>query len=477
MSGLRDELKEMSRGFRWGRRPLVPRSAEPFAEEKDDVGFPTDWARTQAGIAARQAILKGFMHPLLKNELSLRVFGLDNLKGVDAPVVFFSNHSSHLDATLILTTLPDVWQAKTAVGAARDYFFDVWWRQAFTALVYGAFPIDRSRGGRGAVDKARELIEDGWSIVVFPEGTRSQDGHVQRFRHGASRLCLEHGVAAVPIAILGAYQAMPKGRFWPQAGPPDRHAALRRAARTRSRARRIRTCRAGWRRRSRSSSTRTGRPGGIRSQRAQRERDAVARRAAGPGVAEAVGGLEAAVAAAARPGPGSRTRAPHRRREAQGHARRGGDPSVRPRGLQRREPRPDRRRAVGVRKQTLLYYFPTKDALLEACLAAAGERLVVEIAQALEGKETYWDRAEAVIHAVFGLAEEWPEFPMFIREAGRLGPDAFARFAGVLDPLRRRAIDFLQTGMDTGEIRKQDPAMLLFTLYTGVVVRSPRRAS
>ena len=94
---------------------------------------------------------------------------------------------------------------------------------------------------------------------------------------------------------------------------------------------------------------------------------------------------------------------------------------------------------------------------------------MIEIAQALEGKETYWDRAEAVIHAVFGLAEEWPEFPMFIREAGRLGPDAFARFAGVLDPLRRRAIDFLQTGMDTGEIRKQDPAMLLFTLYTGVV--------
>jgi 1-acyl-sn-glycerol-3-phosphate acyltransferase len=188
--------------------------------EKDDIGFPTDWARTHAGVAARQAILNGLMHPLLKNELSLRVFGLDNLKGVDAPVVFFSNHSSHLDATLILTTLPDVWQSKTAVGAARDYFFDVWWRQAFTALVYGAFPIDRSRGGSGAVDKARELIEDGWSLVVFPEGTRSPDGHVQRFRHGTARLCLEHGIAAAPIAIVGAHQAMPKGRFWPKTGRP-----------------------------------------------------------------------------------------------------------------------------------------------------------------------------------------------------------------------------------------------------------------
>ena len=64
--------------------------------------------------------------------------------------------------------------------------------------------------------------------------------------------------------------------------------------------------------------------------------------------------------------------------------------------------------AVGIRKQTLLYYFPTKDALLEACLQAAGTRVAEEIAAALEGKETYWDRAEAVIHAVFALAEEWP---------------------------------------------------------------------
>ena len=93
--------------------------------------------------------------------------------------------------------------------------------------------------------------------------------------------------------------------------------------------------------------------------------------------------------------------------------------------------------AVGVRKQTLLYYFPTKDALLEACLNAAGVRLA--------------------------------EVPMFVREAGRLGPLAFERFADVLDPLRRRAVDFLQAGMDAGHVRKQDPAMLLFTLYTAVV--------
>ena len=125
--------------------------------------------------------------------------------------------------------------------------------------------------------------------------------------------------------------------------------------------------------------------------------------------------------------------------------------------------------AVGIRKQTLLYYFPTKEALLEACLAAAGQRVAEALAEALSGKETYWERAEAVIHAVFRLAEQWPEFPMFVREAGRLGPEAFERFTAILDPLRLRAIAFLETGMKEGEIRRQDPALLLFTLYTAVV--------
>ncbi|MGH7540863.1 MAG: lysophospholipid acyltransferase family protein [Gemmatimonadota bacterium] len=217
---MRDELKGMAEGFRWGRRPLVPRSAEPHAKPKEDRVFPSDWARSDFGVAVRQVLLKAGMHPLVRNELTLRVFGRDNLEGVPPPLIFFSNHSSHLDATLIMCTLPDEWQAKTAVGAARDYFFDVWWRQAFTALMYGAFPIDRARGARGAVDKARELLSESWSIVVFPEGTRSADGHLQRFRHGAARLAVETGAGLAPIAIVGAYQAMPKGRFWPRSGRP-----------------------------------------------------------------------------------------------------------------------------------------------------------------------------------------------------------------------------------------------------------------
>ena len=54
--------------------------------------------------------------------------------------------------------------------------------------------------------------------MVFPEGARSPDGHMQRFRHGTARLCIEAGIGAVPIGIRGAYQAMPKGKNWPRNG-------------------------------------------------------------------------------------------------------------------------------------------------------------------------------------------------------------------------------------------------------------------
>ena len=225
--GVRDELKGMAQGFRWGRRPVVPRDAEPYVRERPDAGFPTDWARSDAGVAARQLILNAGMKTIIKSELSLRVYGADDLSAVRGPVIFYSNHSSHLDATLIMSTLPDRFQRRTAVGAARDYFFDVWWRQAFTALVYAGFPIDRGRGGAGSIDKARQIVQEGWSIVVFPEGTRSRDGHLQRFRHGASRLALELGVSVVPVAIDRRLPGDAEGRVVAARGASTRDDPLR----------------------------------------------------------------------------------------------------------------------------------------------------------------------------------------------------------------------------------------------------------
>jgi TetR/AcrR family transcriptional regulator len=125
--------------------------------------------------------------------------------------------------------------------------------------------------------------------------------------------------------------------------------------------------------------------------------------------------------------------------------------------------------AAGVRKQTLLYYFPTKDALLQACVEETSRRVSEHLISALDAEASGSRKAEAVVHALFELAESWPEFPQFVREASRLGTDVIERFAAILEPLRLRALGFLANGMMEGQIRRQDPALLLFTLYTAVI--------
>jgi 1-acyl-sn-glycerol-3-phosphate acyltransferase len=214
-----DEVRDVAKGWRWGRRTMTPRSALESTPPPKRWDFPTDWARTDAGRMARDVILDVGIRTIIRNETTPEVFGLDNLEGLRGPVMFISNHSSHLDASIILITLPRSWRDKTATAAAKDYFFDVWWRSAFTALVYSGFPVERGAGER-ATAKATELIRDGWNIIVFPEGTRSTDGWLQRFRHGTARLALDMSMPVVPIAIVGAYAAMPKGRSWPKPGRP-----------------------------------------------------------------------------------------------------------------------------------------------------------------------------------------------------------------------------------------------------------------
>jgi len=218
-SSLYDDIKQVAQGWRWSRRSLTPRSAEPFQDEPERKEFSTEWARTPAGRAAREFVHRAIMKPIYFNEVSPTIEGADNLDLVTGPVIFVSNHSSHLDAGLIMSSLPKKWRRNTATGAAADYFFDTWWKSLATGLVYNAFPIDR--GGRGqSIPTARRLLNEGWNLLVFPEGTRTPDGWMQRFRHGTARMCVEYGVPVVPIGITGSYAAMPKGSSWPKGGRP-----------------------------------------------------------------------------------------------------------------------------------------------------------------------------------------------------------------------------------------------------------------
>jgi 1-acyl-sn-glycerol-3-phosphate acyltransferase len=228
---LRTDISQMSRGWRWSRRPLPPHSAEPhhsFAEPRE---FPTDWARSRPARAARELVLRGGLTPLVRRETSVRIEGLDIFDDLDGPVIIVANHTSHLDTALLLTTLPVAWQRKVTVGAAADYFFDAWWRAIGSALVFATFPIERH--GQGLSDTPAKLIEAGWSIVMFPEGTRSPDGWTRRFRPGAAALARMHNIPVVPVAIRGSYAAMPRGRNWPKPGRPPVHVRYGRPVRPR----------------------------------------------------------------------------------------------------------------------------------------------------------------------------------------------------------------------------------------------------
>lgn len=211
------EIRTVARGWRWAHRPLPPASAgSPEAAPRE---FPTAWARSPVGRLAREAVQRLGLFPLFHFEVETSVSGVDILDRLEAPAIFIANHTSHLDTPAILSALPYDWRRRTAVGAASDYFFNVWWRAVGTPLIFNTFPVPRG-GARRAARLARELLDGGWSVVLFPEGTRSTDGWLGSLRAGAAWLAIEAGVPVVPVAILGAYQAMPKGRRWPAPGRP-----------------------------------------------------------------------------------------------------------------------------------------------------------------------------------------------------------------------------------------------------------------
>jgi len=219
MTRLADDVRQLAAGWRWTRRPLTPRSAEHWLPAPPLKEFPTDWARAPVARAIGQALFDFGLKPVTWWAIAPRVAGLDALDGLTPPVLFVSNHASHADTPILLGVLPKRWRDRTAVAAAADYFFDAWWRAASTALVLNTFPIERA-GGPLAVGTAERLIREGWNLVVYPEGTRSQDGWAGRFRHGAASLSLAYRLPCVPIAIRGSFAAMPRGRGWAVPGRP-----------------------------------------------------------------------------------------------------------------------------------------------------------------------------------------------------------------------------------------------------------------
>jgi 1-acyl-sn-glycerol-3-phosphate acyltransferase len=160
----------------------------------------------------RELAVCGVFGSIIGSYSRRRIAGLEHLERLAGPVIFVANHSSHVDTPVLLLSLPARWRRRTAVAAAADYFYTSRLLAGAVSLAFGTVPIDRR--GHGADADIARLLDDGWSLVVFAEGTRSRDGRVGRMRSGAAALAAAHGLPIVPVHISGTGEAMPIGRRW-----------------------------------------------------------------------------------------------------------------------------------------------------------------------------------------------------------------------------------------------------------------------
>jgi len=124
---------------------------------------------------------------------------------------------------------------------------------------------------------------------------------------------------------------------------------------------------------------------------------------------------------------------------------------------------------LGVRKQTILHHFGTKERLLEAVVDRSAAELSGALERALARAGPGFDRVDALVRAVFRLAARRPELLGLLREVSRLGPPIAVRLTDALDPLVDRARSFLEAEMALGNIRRQDARLLLLSSYATVI--------
>jgi 1-acyl-sn-glycerol-3-phosphate acyltransferase len=153
----------------------------------------------------------------------LTIEGREHLKQLRGPVIFIGNHSSHMDVYVLFWALPERFRLRVAWGGAADRWF-LKGRQGlkrqpwYMTLTMNVFPVQRG-GGRAALSYAEELLDRGWSLVIFPEGTRTTTGKMGHFRHGVSILALAKNVPVVPIWMEGLRELRPKGTTETKPGP------------------------------------------------------------------------------------------------------------------------------------------------------------------------------------------------------------------------------------------------------------------
>lgn len=129
--------------------------------------------------------------------------------------VLASNHQSIYDIPVVFDTLP--LQVRIVAKASLGHFPFLGWHLRRT----GHLLIHRDNPGAGVLARMKRLISDEVSLIVFPEGTRSRDGRVARFKGGPFRIAIDSGLPVVPISMSGSRHVMRKGRLMTCPGEVD----------------------------------------------------------------------------------------------------------------------------------------------------------------------------------------------------------------------------------------------------------------
>jgi 1-acyl-sn-glycerol-3-phosphate acyltransferase len=151
--------------------------------------------------------------PMLRLLYKPKAIGLENIP--EGGAILAANHQSFLDDLLLPLVVP----GRKVVFLAKADYFDKWYLRWFFK---GANVIPVRRESRSAAEAALQTgiqaLREGNLVGIFPEGTRSPDGHLYRGKTGVARMALEAQVPIVPVAITGTFEALPYDRKLPKPG-------------------------------------------------------------------------------------------------------------------------------------------------------------------------------------------------------------------------------------------------------------------
>ncbi len=174
------------------------------------------WAFSRPARLVRRLLDATLIGWAIRMVTRLRVEGSSHVETLTGPVLICPNHTSHLDAPLVRAALPPHVRDRSAIATAADVWFDGSpWGPA-TELALGAIPFGRTSDIRASLERVADLVNAGYSVIVFPEGARSADGGMAPLREGIGLLATSLRVPVVPAWIEGAHEILPKGAWLPR---------------------------------------------------------------------------------------------------------------------------------------------------------------------------------------------------------------------------------------------------------------------